>query len=100
VVYWYNLNIKDTLARLRRNQNPDDGPVWEVPDDIDDDYLAQMESEHRIKKVGKWIWEQIGSRPNHLFDCEAMQVAAATMLKIVGREAVASAPVDTPDDEP
>ena len=37
VFYWSNLNIKDTLARLRRNQNPDSGPVWEVPDDIDED---------------------------------------------------------------
>jgi hypothetical protein len=97
VFYWSNLNIKDTLARLRRNQNPDEGPVWEVPDDIDEDYLAQMESEHRIKKNGKWMWERIGSRPNHLFDSESMQVAAATMLKIVGREA--STTVDTPDEE-
>ena len=76
--YWSNLNIKDTLARLRRNQNPDNGPVWEVPDDIDDDYLAQMESEQRIKEKGQWMWKQIGSRPNHYFDCESMQAAAAT----------------------
>jgi len=34
VFYWSNLNIKDTLARLRRNQDRDNGPVWEVPDDI------------------------------------------------------------------
>ena len=68
VFYWSNLNIKDTLARLRRNQDPDKGPVWEVPDDIDDEYLAQMESEHRVREGGKWIWKQIGSRPNHDFD--------------------------------
>jgi phage terminase large subunit GpA-like protein len=98
VFYWSNLNIKDTLARLRRNQNPDDGPVWEVPDDIDEDYLAQMESERRIKKGGKWMWERIGSRANHLFDCESMQIAAATMLKIVGRESVGEPAVDTPED--
>jgi transposase InsO family protein len=97
VFYWSNLNIKDTLARLRRNQDPDSGPVWEVPDDIDDEYLAQMEGEHRIKKNGKWLWERIGSRPNHYLDNESMQVAAATMLKIVGREAVMeAAPVDSP----
>jgi hypothetical protein len=66
-----------------------------VPDDIDEEYLAQMESEHRVKKGGKWMWERIGSRPNHLFDNEAMQVAAATMLKIVGRESVGEAVVDT-----
>jgi hypothetical protein len=99
VFYWSNLNIKDTLARLRRNQNPDNGPVWEVPDDIDEDYLAQMEGEHRIKKSGKWMWERIGSRPNHLFDCEAMQVAAATMLKIVGRESQSSVQPEPPEDD-
>ena len=70
-----------------------------MPDDIDDEYLAQMESEHRIKKGGKWIWEQIGSRPNHLFDSEVMQVVAATMLKLIGREAVSAEVVDTPDEE-
>ncbi len=100
VFYWSNLNIKDTLARLRRNQDPDNGPVWEVPDDIDDDYLAQMESEQRIKKNGKWLWERIGSRPNHLFDAECLQVVGATMLKLIGREAQGdTAPVDTPEEE-
>ena len=42
-----------------------------------------MEGEHRIKKTGKWIWQRIGSRQNHLFDCEAMHVADAAMLKII-----------------
>jgi hypothetical protein len=59
-----------------------------VPDDIDEDYLSQMESEQRVKEHDNWIWKQIGKRPNHYWDCEAMQAAAATMLKIVGRESV------------
>jgi phage terminase large subunit GpA-like protein len=88
VHYWSNLNIKDSLARLRRNQDPANGVTWEVPDNVPEDYLAQMDSEHRVKEKGKWIWLQIGHRPNHLWDCECMQVAAATMLKIIGREAV------------
>ena len=58
-----------------------------------------MESEQRVKEKGQWMWKQIGSRPNHLFDCECLQVVAATMLKIVGREAVTTAPVDTPGGE-
>ena len=82
--FWSNLNVKDTLARIRRNQNPADGATWEVPTDISDDYLKQMESEHRIKKGNSWIWEQIGNRPNHYLDCEAMNCAGALMLKIVG----------------
>ena len=82
--FWSNLNVKDTLARIRRNQNPADGATWEVPTDISEDYLRQMESEHRIKKGNSWIWEQIGNRPNHYLDCEAMNCAGALMLKIVG----------------
>ena len=31
-------------------------------------------------------------------DCEGMQVAAATMLKIVGREAASPEPVDSPEE--
>ena len=87
VFYWSNLNIKDMLARLRRNQ--EHGPGWEIAEDADDDYLTQLESEHRVRKGGKWLWERIGKRPNHYLDCEAMQVAAAVMLKLVGRESTA-----------
>ena len=86
VHYFSNLNMKDALARLRRNQDPERGPTWEVPDDIDDEYLAHMEGEQRVKKNGNWFWEQIGKRPQHLFDCEVMQICAAFMLKLVGRE--------------
>lgn len=100
VFYWSNLSIKDTLAQLRRNQNPDNGATWEVPDDIDEDYLRQMESEHRVKERGKWIWKQIGSRPNHYWDAECMQVAAGTMLKIIGRESVQQQVDATPGGEP
>lgn len=97
VFYWSNLNIKDILARLQRNQDPDSGPTWEIPQDAGDDYLAQMDSERRVNKNGKWLWERIGSRPNHYFDCEAMQVAAAVMLKLVGRESIKSE-IDTPEE--
>ena len=44
-----------------------------------------------ILRASKWLWKQIGKRPNHYLDCEAMQAAAATMLKLIGREAVVSA---------
>jgi hypothetical protein len=88
--YWSNLNLKDSLARLRRNQ--EGAPGWEIPEDIPEEYLLHMESEHRVKKGGKWIWVQIGKRPNHLFDAECLQVVGATMLKIIGRESV-----DTPE---
>jgi phage terminase large subunit GpA-like protein len=88
VYYFSALNTKDALARLRRNQDPKRGATWEVPDDIDDEYLAHMEGEQRVKKNGNWFWERIGKRPQHMFDCEVMQVAAAFMLKLVGRESM------------
>jgi hypothetical protein len=67
------------------------GETWEIAEDAGDDYLAQMDSEQRVRKGGKWLWERIGKRPNHYWDCEAMQVAAAVMLKLVGQESVRSA---------
>ena len=38
------------------------------------------------KKGNSWIWEQIGNRPNHYLDCEAMNCAGALMLKIFGND--------------
>ena len=80
--YWSNLGIKDTLARLRSNQNPDEGSTWEVPSDVPEEYLKMLDSEQRVKKGNSWEWRQIGKRPNHYWDCEAMQVYAAYMMKL------------------
>lgn len=85
MLFWSNLNIKDALNKLKRNQNPSRGVTWELPSDISDDYLKMLDSEHRIKKGNTFVWEQIGRRPNHYWDCEAMQVVVAFMLKIFGR---------------
>lgn len=89
VHYYSNLNIKDILARLRRNQNPDEGVTYEVPDDVPEEFLKHMDSEQRIKKGNKWIWTQIGKRPNHFWDCEAMGIAGLVMMKLLGRDSVA-----------
>ena len=80
--YWSNLGIKDTLARLRSNQKPDAGSTWEVPSDVPEEYLKMLDSEQRVKKGNSWEWRQIGKRPNHYWDCEAMQVCAAYMMKL------------------
>ena len=94
--YWSNLSIKDILARLRRNK---EAPTWEVPDDAPEDYIAQLESEIRVREKGKTFWKQIGNRPNHYLDCEAMQVAAATMIKLIGREAAESSEIEEETEE-
>lgn len=80
--YWSNLGIKDTLARLRSNRNPNEGSTWEVPSDVPEEYLKMLDSEQRVKKGNSWEWRQIGKRPNHYWDCEAMQVCAAYMMKL------------------
>jgi hypothetical protein len=88
--YFSNLNNKDILARLRRNQDPEEGVTYEVPDNVPEDFLKQMDSEQRIKtKSGKWVWTQIGKRPNHFFDCETMGTAGLVMMKLLGRDQVA-----------
>ncbi len=68
-----------------------------MPDDIDDDYLAQMESEQRAKGRREMALEADRQATEPLLDCEAMQAAAATMLKIIGREAVV--PTEAADAE-
>lgn len=87
---WSNLSVKDILRRHRDGESakflslPDTDPpsdVWS--------YTAQMNSEIRVKEVdenGKKIsvWKPVGKRPNHYWDCEAMQVAAACICGIIG----------------
>ncbi|PTY02753.1 hypothetical protein DB346_08230 [Verrucomicrobia bacterium LW23] len=80
------LNVKDCLSRLRRNQDPAQGPTWEIADDVPEEYIAQLDAEQRIRKNDRWIWEQIRNAPNHYFDCETMQVCGALMLKLIGQE--------------
>jgi hypothetical protein len=76
---------KDKLSLLRAGQ----AQAWEVPDDMPPDYVEQMDSETKrdiVNAKTKQIerrWVKIsGSRPNHLFDCESMQVAAAFVMKL------------------
>ena len=84
--FWGNLPIKDTLARLRRNRDAEKGPLWEIPEDVSADYLAQLNSEHRVQKNGQWRWVQIGERANHMLDAESLAVAGAYMSKCLGKE--------------
>ena len=83
--FWSNLNVKDALFRLRKNTEK---PLWEVPSNCPQDYLDMLDSESRTYEKGRWTWKQIGDRPNHYLDCEAMQVCGAIMLKIVGSESL------------
>jgi hypothetical protein len=82
LVRWSNLRIKDVLGRLRS------GGIapFEIPNDVISDYPDQMTSEIKKEVVNKATgevsqrWVRIGSRANHLWDCECMQVVAANMM--------------------
>ncbi len=81
-----NLNIKDTLARLR-NGGANSEIAWEVYDGVTSDYLEQMDAETRDDTPDGPRWEDHG-RPNHAWDCECGQVVMAYMLKLIGQESV------------
>lgn len=78
---------KDWLSRLRRGI----GPKWELPKDISKEYIYQIDSETKKKRhhsrTGQemWEWVRMGKRPNHLLDCEVMQIAGAIMSGIISR---------------
>lgn len=88
-IHYSNGHIKDILDGLRSAKETDgDGnehnELWQIPDDVGPDYLAQMDAEAKIEVVngdtGKtsWEWKPRKSKiDNHYWDCECMQVAAA-----------------------
>lgn len=81
-------HFKDKLSRLIHTKPGDPGEWW-LPQGLEQDYFDQMTAEHKItlrnKTTGRVSeeWEPISeSRPNHLWDCEYMAVAAADMLQV------------------
>lgn len=79
-VKFSNLLNKDTLTALMRGV----GHPWDAPVDHSAEYLKQMGSEvKREVSPGKWRYVQpkewIG---NHLWDCETMQIVAASIYKV------------------
>lgn len=77
--FFSNLRMKDILQELRAGRT---GSTWEIPENAPAHYLKMLSSERRNNE--KQVWEQIGHRPNHFFDCEVMSVAAAVMLGMFG----------------
>jgi hypothetical protein len=90
-IFWSNEGIKDELTRLRGQGSP----MWEFPRDVSRDYLSHLNSEVKkdvVDKVTKHIKQRYVKfkNDNHLWDCEAMVVAAMVMLNLLKSE-----PVDT-----
>jgi hypothetical protein len=82
--YWSSDRAKDILHALRTGK----GAPWQVPDDAPNEYLRQIDSEQKrevvssITKQTDYRWVKV-RKDNHAWDCEAMQVVAALMLRLL-----------------
>jgi hypothetical protein len=84
-LYWKyvkhsNLLAKDTLASLMRGE----GAGWQIGVDHSKEYEKQMQNERKVEvSPGKWRYKVSKSWVgNHLWDCETMQVVAASIYKV------------------
>jgi len=80
-----NLLAKDTLSALMRG----DGAGWQIPANHREEYRKQMENERKVEvSPGKWRYKVsktwVG---NHLWDCETMQIIAASIYKVFAFDA-------------
>lgn len=96
-MFWASEPVKDMLMALRQGRSH----RWELPADVPDGYKVQLgfpmpgpdgqvrqrggdvKRERINKQTGRpeWRWTKAG--PNHAWDCEAMQVAAALALQVL-----------------
>jgi predicted RNA-binding Zn-ribbon protein involved in translation (DUF1610 family) len=83
---WSNLVFKDWLQQMVDGRTD---TRWEIPDDAPKEYVIGLTSEAKDPKTG--IWKKIGKRPNHAWDCEAMQLPLAC---ITGTLATVDGPGD------
>ena len=84
-VKFSNLLAKDTLSALMRGE----GNGWQIPTDHSKEYLKQMQNEQKVEvSPGKWRYKVkkhwVG---NHLWDCETMQIVAASIYKVFNYDA-------------
>lgn len=84
---------KDRMEILRTTTSPDGLPMWTAAEDCGDEYKAQMAAEAKVKVFGadnvsfEWRWKRI-KPDNHYFDCETIQIVAATMAGFLNAEAI------------
>lgn len=87
-ILWANTPVKDILSKLFSGK----GVYFGIPRDVPQFYLNQMASErkqvveHRgSQEIRRWL--RVGKRPNHLWDCEAMQIVFALIKGPLRRSA-------------
>lgn len=83
-ILWGDRPVKDILARLYTGK----GVYFGVPRNVPQFYLNHMAAERKqvVKQTGTGpvrAWVRIGKRPNHCWDCEAMQIAWALMAGVL-----------------
>ena len=79
IIRFSNLLAKDKLSAVMSNG------AFGIPVDISKNYHAQMQNETK-KEVspGNWRWVPVRNKaPNHLWDCETMQVVAACIHSVL-----------------
>jgi len=83
VFRWSNPTTKDVLQLLKSGKSH----PWEVCDlgEMADEYAKQIDSERKrevLDKHGRTTLRWISFRANHAWDCELMQVVAASIAKL------------------
>ena len=91
-------HFKDKLIRHMHTQ-PGDPGAWHLPEDVTEDYIRQITSEHKVVNrkasgIVEEVWTlKVGAgRSNHWWDCEVYAAAAADMLGVYAIGDTASAP--------
>ena len=85
---------KDRMEILRGEIAADGLPMWTASQDCGDEYKSQMLAEARVKVFGsdghtfEHQWKRL-DKDNHYFDCETMQITAASMAGLLGNEETA-----------
>ena len=85
-------SAKDRMEVLRQQTGADGLPCWTASEDHGPEYAKQMSAEAKVKKYGadgmtfRWAWVR-AKKDNHYFDCETMQIVAASIAGLIGDEA-------------
>lgn len=84
-----NYSYKNLLVNLRDGK----GQKWSCPE-YSEEYTRQLNSEVLQRTIDaktgkeKWIWVQKSGIPNHLWDCEILQILAASIVGYIGQLSV------------
>lgn len=84
---------KDRMELMRSQNGPDGLPTWTAASDCGPEYRNQMAAEQKVKKfradgvTWDYVWER-KDPDNHYFDCETMQVVAASMAGLLGQDGI------------